>query len=437
MPSLDRCFVRLWDMDVGILLWDSVTQTASFQYTPQFIETGLQISPLKMLLSNKVYTFPDLVARDDRSSFWGLPGVFSDSLPERYGNKLMQDWLARQKKEFKDLNPIERLCYVGKRGMGALEFEPAEELISNSENELDIEEMIIIARQILREANETKEKVDIKQNLMDQLISISTSAGGAKAKAIIATQENEKGEFINIYSGQADPRPDLSYWILKFANTENTEHLSDSDTGRLEFAYYKMARACKIEMTECRLLTDSNGVGHFMTKRFDRFNGEKIHMASFCGIAHEDRNPVGMSSYERLFETCRDLKLGEDRIHQLYRRMVFNILARNQDDHTKNHAFLMFKDGTWDLSPAYDLCFSYQKNSRFIALQQLQCNHKRDNFIKEDFFATANSAGIDLDKANQIIKEVQDGISSWEQFAKEAGLKQEQAQSIRKAFRIV
>ena len=438
MAEITRCFVRLWNMDVGILLWDPVSQTASFQYTPDFIQTGLQISPIKMPLSNKNFNFPDLVALDDRSSFWGLPGVFSDSLPEKYGNKLMKEWLERQHKEFKDLNPIERLCYVGKRGMGALEYEPAEDLISNTEQELDVEEMIQIARQILKEANQSKTKINVSENLMDQLISISTSAGGAKAKAIIATQENEKGDILNVYSGQAEPREDLSYWILKFANTENSEHHSDEDTGRLEYAYYKMAKACKIEMTESRLLPDSNGIGHFMTRRFDRVKGQKIHMVTFCGLAHEDRNPVGMSSYEKLFKTCiDDMKLGYDRILQLYRRMVFNILARNQDDHTKNHAFLMFDNGQWDLSPAYDICFSYDKDSRFIALQQMQCNHKRDNFTKADLLATARIANIAPRQASEIIKEVQSVLESWPQFATEAGLKQAQIEYIMESFRVV
>ncbi|MCR4899774.1 MAG: type II toxin-antitoxin system HipA family toxin [Treponema sp.] len=441
MKRLDHCLVRLWNQNVGVLLWDEVSQTASFQYTKEFLQTKLQISPIKMPIQKQlqnpshVYQFKELVARDDRSSFWGLPGVFADSLPERFGNRMMQKWLETQNIDFKDLNPIERLCYVGKRGMGALEFEPAEEFFTDDHSKIDVDEMIQIARQILKEANENKAQINAKQNVVEQIISITTSAGGAKAKAIIAAQEDDKGNFINIYSGQAEPKPDYSYWLLKFANTENDEHLSDTDTGRLEFAYYLMAKACGIEMVECRLLPDSNGVGHFMTRRFDRVNGQKIHMATFCGIAHEDRNPVGMSSYEKLFKCCRDLKLSQDRQLQLYKRMVFNILARNQDDHTKNHSFLMFQDGKWDLSPAYDLCYSYEKTSRFIALQQLRCNDKRDNFTKDDLLATAASAKIDADTAEKIIKEVQTGIDSWEELATKAGLKQSQTQSIRQAFR--
>lgn len=436
MKKLESCFVRLWDNDIGVLLWDSISQTASFQYTDDFIKSGLNISPLKMPLSNKVYQFKELVARDDRSSFWGLPGVFSDSLPETYGNRLMKKWLERQNKDFKDLNPIERLCYVGKRGMGALEFEPAEDFINNSEYEVNVDEMLEIARQILKEANQTKYPINKNKNLMDQLITIGTSAGGAKAKAVIATYKNESENFSKIFSGQAEPRTELDYWILKFSDTSNSEHLSDKDTGRLEYAYYLMAKACKIEMTKSILLQDSKNVGHFMTKRFDRLNGQKIHMATFCGIAHEDRNPVGMSSYEKLLKTCRDMKLSEDRILQMYRRMVFNIIARNQDDHTKNHSFLMFKDGTWDLSPAYDICFSYDQDSRFIALQQMNCNNKRDNFTTEDLLNCAKTSKIDALEAQKIIFEVKTVISSWKEFAKESGLSIEQTNAIQSTFRM-
>lgn len=436
MKKLESCFVRLWNQDVGVLLWDPVSETASFQYTDDFIKSGLNISPLMMPLSNKVYQFKELVARDDRSSFWGLPGVFADSLPEKYGNKLMKDWLERQNKQFKDLNPIERLCYVGKRGMGALEFEPAEDLISNSEYEVNVDEMLKIARQILQEANQEKHEIDKNKNLMDQLITIGTSAGGAKAKAVIATGKNESGKFTKIFSGQAEPRPELDYWILKFSDTSNSEHLSDKDTGRLEYAYYLMAKACKIEMTKSLLLTDSNGIGHFMTKRFDRLDGQKIHMATFCGLAHEDRNPVGMSSYEKLFKTCDDMKLSQDRILQLYRRMVFNIMARNQDDHTKNHSFLMFKDGTWDLSPAYDICFSYDKESRFIAKQQMNCNNKRDDFTTDDLLACAKSSNIQVSEAQNIIKEVKTVVESWKEFADQAGLTPVQSDAIYSTFRL-
>lgn len=436
MKKLESCFVRLWDMDVGVLLWDPVSETASFEYTDEFLKSGLNISPLKMPLEKKVYQFSELVARDDRSSFWGLPGVFSDSLPEKYGNTMMMNWLENQNKEFKDLNPIERLCYVGKRGMGALEFEPAEDLISNSEYEVYVDQMLEIARKILSEKNEEKHTIDQSKNLMDQLISITTSAGGAKAKAIIATLKDETDYYSKIFSGQAEPREELDYWILKFADTSNSEHLSDKDTGRLEYAYYLMAKACKIEMTHSRLLTDSKGVGHFMTKRFDRYDGQKIHMTTFCGIAHEDRNPVGMSNYEKLIQTCRNLHLGEERILQMYRRMVFNIMARNQDDHTKNHSFLMFQDGSWDLSPAYDLCFSYNKDSRFIALQQMNCNHKRDDFTTDDLLACAKTCKIDAQEALNIINDVKSVVTSWPQFAKEAGLSKLQSDAIYNTFRM-
>ena len=432
MERLTECLVRLWDKDVGVLAWDEKRQFARFQYTDEFCNAGLEISPIKMPLSDKVYEFPELRLTEKSNTFLGLPGIFADSLPEKYGNSLMQEWLRLQKINFEELNPIEKLCYVGKRGMGALEYEPTINFLSSRTEKIEIDELVDIARKIFIKENGKNVPIKEKQDLVEQFIKISTSAGGAKAKALIAMKMKE-GKHVAIYSGQGQPREDLSYWLLKFSDVKNDEHKSDLYTGRLEYAYYLMAKACGIDITFSDIVEDRNGVGHFITRRFDRIRNRKIHMSSFCGIAHEDRNPPGMTSYEILFDTARSLKLGADRLEQLYRRMVFNIMARNQDDHSKNHAFLMFEDGTWDLSPAYDICFSYDKKSHWIALQQMCCNGKRDNFTYNDLVVAGKHA--DISNPKRIIKDVRDALDSWIEFSRKAGLPADQAENIQNLFR--
>lgn len=432
MERITECLVKLWNKDVGILSWDESRKLARFQYTPEFLNSGLQINPLKLPLTEKIYEFPELRENETTSTFCGLPGIFADSLPEKYGNMLMKDWLRRQNIDFNDLNPVERLCYVGKRGMGALEYEPSIEFIKNREEKLNVDDLLNVSRKIILSENEKKYIFSEKDDLVEQLIRISTSAGGAKAKALIALKFKDNKP-ISVYSGQADPKEELSYWLIKFSDIKNDEHKSDLNTGKLEYAYYLMARNAKIDMTVSSILKDSNGVGHFITRRFDRIRDKKIHMATLCGLNHYDRNPPGMISYENLFNTARSLGMKNDRLEQLYRRMVFNILARNQDDHSKNHSFLMFENGEWDVSPAYDLCFSYNKDSKFIAVQQMSCNGKRDDFTYDDLIKAAKQA--DISNPKHIITEVKESINSWHEFAKKADLPEKETETIRNYFR--
>ncbi len=438
MERLNSCVVKLWGLNAGLLEWNESQGFATFRYYKEFLDKGYKISPLKVPLEEKTFFFPELrinrnLDKEFSDTFYGLPGIFADSLPERYGNHLMKSFLERQKLDFEDLNPIERLCYVGKRGMGALEYEPAVDLISNKEEKVFVDELLETARNILSET-ENKEENAEEDKLLDQLIEIGTSAGGAKAKALIALKKKDD-KITNIYSGQASPREDLSYWILKFSDTKNDEHHSDKYTGALEYAYYLMAKECGIVMMDSDVLKDSSGVAHFMTKRFDRVKGTKIHMATFCGIAHQDRNPPGQVGYEKLFSTMRELQLSFNEVQEVYRRMVFNVLSRNQDDHTKNHSFLMFPDGTWRLSPAYDLCFSYKKDHKFIGSQQMSVNGKRDDFTMSDLLECASHADITKAKAKKIIEQVQEGISKWNDCAKQAELPESNALAVQSCFR--
>jgi len=428
MAEVDALEVRLWDRRVGVIAWNDAQQQGEFQYDPEFVRGGLEVSPLLMPLSGRVYSFPELRASD---TFLGLPGVIADSLPEGFGNRLLGNWLARKGLAFHELTPVERLCYVGTRGMGALEYQPAAALPADPDMPLEVSELVEVAKQVLGQKKLARGKLDagLKDGL-SQLIQIGTSAGGAKAKVIVAWNESTA----EMRLGQIDCPPGFDHWLLKLAEVENEEHAADRDVGRLEFAYHRMAVEAGIEMMESRLLQDG-ARAHFMTRRFDRIEGQKMHVATFCGLAHEDRNPAGNTHYETLFGTARRLGLGQPVLDQLYRRMVFNVLARNQDDHSKNHAFIMDPGGTWALSPAYDLIFSYKKDSRWISQQQMRVAGKRDDFTLRDLLDAAKAA--DVKRPRRIIEEVRATLQLWPQFAAESGLREDQTTAIFEHFRSV
>ncbi len=313
--------------------------------------------------------------------------------------------------------------------MGALEYQPDWELDANTAFPVQVSELVNIAQQVLGQKQDESEQLTTEAELgLSKLIRVGTSAGGAKAKAVIAWNE-ATGE---VRSGQVDCPRGFEHWLLKLAEVENAEHHADKDVGRLEYAYYLMALAAGIEMMESRLLPDGERA-HFMTRRYDRVHGQKIHVTTFSGIAHQDRNPAGNTHYETLFSTARALNLGQTALDQLYRRMVFNVLARNQDDHAKNHAFLMDPDGTWFLSPAYDLIFSFKKDSRWISAQQMRVNGKRDDFTLDDLTLAARAA--DVKRPRRIIDEVRTALTRWPEFAATAGLEAAHADIIHQHFR--
>lgn len=426
MAEVDALEVSLWGHRVGVIAWNSERGYGRFEYDPQFIRSGLEVSPLTMPLKPGVYSFPHHATS---GTFLGLPGMIADSLTEGFGNQLLKGWLARRGLQFRDLTPVERLCYIGSRGMGALEYQPDWDLGANEDFPVAVSELVDIAQKVLGQKEEVRESLarDTEESL-SKLIRVGTSAGGAKAKAVIAWNE-ATGE---MRSGQVNCPSGFDHWLLKLAEVENSEHHADREVGRLEYAYYLMALASGIQMMESRLLPDGDRA-HFMTRRFDRVRGQKIHVATFSGIAHEDRNPAGNTHYETLFATARRLDLGQEALDELYRRMVFNVLSRNQDDHAKNHAFLMDSDGTWFLSPAYDIVFSFKKDSRWISSQQMRVNGKRDDFTLEDLRAAASAA--DVRHPERIIDQVRSGIGRWMQVANEAGLDEEHAEAIRSHFR--
>ena len=390
--------------------------------------SGLDISPIIMPISqyrNTPYRF--LENRTD--CFKGLPGLFADSLPDTFGNQIINEWFASKGLSGEEITPLDRLCYVGKRGMGALEFEPSSPINGMNESSvLHIEELTELAKSVF--TDRMAFQVQLRQegrNILD-ILKVGTSAGGAKPKAIIAYNDIT-GE---VRSGQVKAPEGFGYWLLKFDGGKYSEHTQITDNpqgiGNIEYAYHRMAKACGIDMMECRLLQEKESC-HFMTRRFDRMeNGEKIHVQTLAGLAHYDRDQ--RHSYEEIFRIMRQMNLPYPSQEELYRRMVFNVMGRNHDDHSKNFSFLMNRQGKWKLSPAYDLCYSYTPGGKWTNRHQLSLNGKQDNFTMEDLQKVGENMGIREHK--QIIEKVQETVSYWHETAKDCGVKPEHADFIGK-----
>lgn len=414
---METAYVNIWNKRVGAIAWDSSNGTGSFQFEPSFISNEWDLSPLMMPLhetGDRIFSFPEL---RNTSSFKGIPGLLSDSLPDRYGNEIINNWLARRGRPSNSLHPVELLCFIGKRGMGALEFEPNEPRISDRSVKIEISELVKIANDILTGRQDfTTNLSDNEEKTLLDILKISTSAGGARAKAVIAYNAST-GE---IRSGQLLAPKGFTHWIIKFDGVSDNQLSSSQGYGRVEMAYHLMARKAGIEMTECRLL-EENGRAHFMTQRFDRDNNsEKVHVQSFCAMQHYDFNDIVSYSYEQLFETMRMLGLPYPDAEQLYRRMVFNVLARNCDDHTKNFAFTMDKNGVWRLAPAFDICHSYRPGSLWVSQQSLSVNGKRQKITHDDFLSVAKN--MNIKRAPQIITLVTETVAKWPQYARETGV---------------
>jgi serine/threonine-protein kinase HipA len=424
--------VKLWGKTIGAVSWDENTRLANFEYDPEFTESGIEVAPLTMPLSERIYAFPAL----PRETFHGLPGLLADSLPDDFGNALINAWLAKEGREPGSFNPVERLCYTGDRGMGALEYAPSEGPSGTKAEQIDLGALVALASEILSRRNDLQGSfapVGREDSLQD-ILRVGTSAGGARAKAIIAWNPvtNE------VRSGQIKTGSGFSYWLLKFdgvAGNKDKELEDPAGYGLIEYAYYKMALAAGITMKECRLLKE-NGRSHFMTRRFDRTDrGQKIHMQSFGAMEHFDFKQAGAYAYEQALRTIRKLEMPMASVEEQFRRMAFNIIGRNQDDHVKNIAFLMDQSGTWSLSPAFDMTYSYNPSGAWTRDHQLSLNGKRDRFAVEDFKACAKTASMKRGRAEQILQEVQDAVLNWNDFAKAVGVPDDLAQRIAKAQR--
>lgn len=407
--------VTLWGSPIGYLHRQE-SALIGFQYDENFIGSGIEVSPIRMPLSNITYFFPSL----PEETYNGLPGMVADSLPDKFGNIIIKQYLDNIGRSNDILTPLEKLCYTGKRGMGALEYEPARDFVDTNE-QIDVDALTKLAADILS----NKENVHVAQDdkMIAQLMNCSSSVGGARAKTLIAWNREKN----DIRSGQINAGDGYEYWLLKFDDIGNNKDKDSEPDSReytkIEYAYYLMARACGIKMSECRLYHE-NGRAHFITKRFDRIGdkGEKLHMQSLCAMAHMDFNSPRVYSYEDAFQVMRQLRLPHSDFIQLYKRMLFNEFAKNYDDHTKNIAFLMNKKGEWLLAPAFDMTFSYRKNSPWVSAHQMLINGKADEITQKDFLTVADKAGIKQSTAKNCIEQVKTAVSKWNRFAEEAAL---------------
>jgi serine/threonine-protein kinase HipA len=425
--------VKLWGRTIGAVSLEDGGSVAAFQYDPAFARSGIQLSPITMPLSDRVYVFPQLPQR----TFHGLPGLLADSLPDRFGNALIDAWLATQGRTPDSFNAVERLGYTGTRGMGALEFAPAIGPKPQPAKKIEIDALVKLASEVLAHRNNLKTTfaTEKRKNALNDILRVGTSAGGARAKAVIAWNR----ETNEVRSGQVEAGEGFDYWLLKFDGVTGNKDKELEDPkgyGAIEYAYYLMAKAAGINMSECRLL-EEGGRRHFMTRRFDRLDGgEKLHMQSLCALAHFDFNSAGAYSYEQALLTIRQLNLPMTAVEEQFLRMAFNIIARNQDDHVKNIAFLMDKTGQWSLAPAFDVTYAYNPSGDWTAMHQMTMNGKRDGFTLADFRACAKSAMMKRGRAEAIVEKVHATLSKWPDFAEQAQVANNWRKQIQKSLRL-
>ena len=412
---VDVAKVKMFGMNVGSFSWDYAYNVARFEYDAQFVGKGIEPAPLMMPVRlGRIYSFGNL----NREVFNGLPGMLADALPDTYGRALLDKWLSLTGRTA--ANPVETLCFLGKRCMGALEFEPAIGLVSDSNHIFEIDSLVEVAKEALsnKEAFETNLEAD-KKAAIAEILRLGTSAGGQRAKAIIAYNK-KTGE---VRSGQVDAPKGFEHYLIKLDGVSGNAGFKETENfGRLEYSFSIIAKKCGIAMTDCSII-EENGRAHFLTKRFDRKNGEKMHMQTLCGIAHYDFHLQRAYSYEQAFNVMRRLRLPYAQAEEMFRRMVFNVVIRNQDDHTKNISFLMDKNGKWNLSPAYDIGFAYNPNGVWTNTHQMSINGKYDNITRQDLLACASTNNIK--NASDIINQVCQAVSEWPRIAKTCDVPQE------------
>jgi len=423
--------VRLWGTRVGAVRWDADRALGDYEYDPAFRRSGIELAPLRMPLGRGVWNFPSL----SRETFKGLPGMLADSLPDKFGTALINAWLVRHGRSVDAFNPVERLCYVGSRGMGALEFAPAVDTGDLMNSPLDVAELVSLAQKaIAPKAQLALSASNPDHDDLTEIIRVGTSAGGARAKAVIAWNE-KTGE---IRSGQLNQPASFTHWLLKFDGVDGNRDKELADPlgyGRIEYAYSQMATAAGISMPRTQLLTEG-GRAHFMTERFDRVDGDKLHLQSLTAMDHFDFNMAGAHSYEQALLVIRRLRLRHPDLVEQFRRAVFNVVARNQDDHTKNISFLMDRRGEWSLSPAYDITYSYNPAGAWTSSHQMTLNGKRDGFTRSDIAALALAADLTVNEGNRILDDVIDVVADWPSFAEAAEVPSQMTSDVNKNLRL-
>ena len=416
--------VQFKEQDVGAVSYDSENNRGYFEYSAAFIKSGIELSPIKMPLAKKIYSFPEA----DPDTFKGLPGLIADSLPDDFGNAVMNAWVASQGKSSSEITPLQRLQYTGKRGMGALTYTPAYQRKQlNASQPIHIESLVSIAQDVLNKREQFKinrsenRKEDVDS--MMSLLSVGMSAGGARPKAVLAFNKN----FTQVRSGQTDTPSGFTHYLMKFDGV--SEHNKNQETfgdplgyGAMEYVYHLMAKECGIDMMPCHLL-DEGDRRHFITQRFDRNGNDKIHVQTLNALEHVSYKQIGSYSYAELFGTARKLNLNPEDAMQLFKRMVFNVIARNHDDHAKNFGFMLDENNHWQLSPAYDLAYSYKPNSHWVSKHWMTLNGKQDNFTRDDFYSFQKLSPIFTKrKINQILDQTIEAVSNWKHLAKENGV---------------
>ncbi|WP_108804314.1 type II toxin-antitoxin system HipA family toxin [Aquimarina sp. Aq107] len=425
---VDVIKITLWGKELGALSWDNDKKYASFEYFPEFLNNDWEVSPIHMPLGTsekRIYSFPRL----NEDTYKGLPGMLSDVLPDDFGNRLIDQWLLLNNISKTEFTPLDRLCYIGSRGMGALEFQPARNLGNKVASNVVIDKLVILAQKVLDSREQIELNIDETEHL-NELIKVGTSAGGQRAKAIIAYNSKTS----EIKSGQTDVPEGFEHYLFKFDGVNDVSLGDPHGYGKIEYAYYLMALDCGIEMEHSQLFKEHDRA-HFMTKRFDRLpNNKKLHMQTLCSLAHFDYKSPGAYSYENAFDIMRQLRLPHRDAIQLYKRMLLNVIARNQDDHTKNISFLMDELGVWKLAPAYDITYSYNPTGIWTSMHQMSINGKRNDFTISDLLTVGNKISYKNSKTE--IQQVLDVVANWSYYANKAGIPSKQANKLQQAFRM-
>lgn len=423
--------VLLWKTEIGAVSWLEENEIGVFQYNPDFLDSDIQLSPIKMPLSQTPYQFPELA----KNTYRGLPGMLADSLPDKFGNAIIDAWLASQGRTAESFNPVARLCYIGSRGMGGLEFEPAISGLPTATKKIEVAKLVELSNLVLSQRAKLGGVLSGSddQKALNDILRVGTSAGGARAKAILAWNPNTN----QFRSGQISAGSGYEYWIMKFDGVSNNKDKEVADPqgfGKIEYAYYLMAAQAGVKMMPCRLHHEG-GRSHFMTKRFDRTDdGQKLHMQSLCAIAHFDFNQPNSYSYEQALQTMKFLNLPKGDLHEQVLRTIFNVVGRNQDDHVKNIAFLMNRNGEWSLSPAFDISYAYNPGGAWTGKHQMSINGKQDNFTRQDIHNLAEIAGMKPNMADEMIENVVSIFGKWGDIATEAGINDHVIDQIQSAF---
>lgn len=425
--------VMLWGTEIGAVSWLDERQVGVFQYAPAFLDSGIQLAPLMMPLRELPYEFPAL----PRETFKGLPGLLADSLPDKFGNAVIDAWLASTGQSVADFNPVQRLCYIGRRGMGGLEFEPVLRAPGNRDKSVEVARLVELSSLILSHRSNLAGVFsgDDDRKAIEDILRVGSSAGGARAKAILAwnPQTNE------FRSGQIEAPPDYEPWIMKFDGvSKNRDHevADPRGYGKVEYAYHLMARQAGVEMTECRLHHEG-GRSHFMTRRFDRTSdGGKVHMQSLCAMAHADFNAPGIYSYEQVLQVMKRLGLPQADLEQQVLRAMFNMVGANNDDHVKNIAFLMDRQGDWRLSPAFDITFAFNPDSRWTSTHQMSVNGKRQQISAADLVGLAALAGIKPARAREMLARVDTAFQAWPEVSGQVGVDAGMTKAIQTTLRM-